>query len=407
MAISSFITRRLANRREKSFSGFIVRLSVTASAISVAVMILALGFINGFQEKVAEKVFSFWGHVRVHGQTGGEGFTGEEIPFHYTDSIRKLATLSSDIVSVQPYAMKSALMKSDESMEGVMLKGVQSSYISERLHSFLRRTRQLSDTSIVSVYISEYTARQLKLDTGRKAYLYFLGLEGETPRVRPVYVAGVYSTGIEEYDKSFVVTELSFVQFMNRWTQDDVGGIEFELSNPDLDQTIAEQFYNELPLSLFATPVKKILPEIFDWLQLQNTNRQLIIVIMSIVAIINLISCLLILVLERTKMIGLLKALGATNRQVQNIFLYQGVLIATRGIIVGTIIGLFLAFLQQQFGIIRLDESAYYLSVAPIKIIWWQVVLVQVGTILFSFMVLMIPSLLVRTVRPVTALRFD
>jgi len=371
-------------------------------------MIVTLGFVAGFQEAISKKVFGFWGHIRVHGQPGGEGLGGEEIPLQLSDTVYRKIVSAKGVLYADAVASKAALLKSSESMEGVLLKGVTAIYTRDRIIPFMKRGRFLSfDSSFNSVVISEYTARQLQLDTGSRAMLYFVSENQESPRVRPVQVTGIYATGIEEYDKSFVLTEMPLIQSVNQWKSDQTGSYEVTISDPQADLSIGETLLDQIPLSWYVSPVRTMFPNIFDWLHLQNTNRQLIIIIMCIVAIINLVSCLLILVLERTKMIGLLKALGATNRQVQNVFWRQGWIITISGIFLGTLLGLLFCFLQQQFGWIQLDETAYYISVAPVKIIWWQVLLVQAGTFLVAFIILMLPALLVRTIRPVAALRFD
>jgi lipoprotein-releasing system permease protein len=406
--IASFIARRLVFRKNTSFSGFIVRLSVVATAISVAVMVVTLGFVAGFQDAIAKKVFSFWGHIRVHSQVGGEALSGEEIPMDYNDSIRNRLKSTDQVLYVDPYITKSAMLKSAESIEGVLLKGVTSDFSKQRIMPFIKKGGFLNfDTVSPSILISQYTARQLQVDTGSKVFLYFVSEQSETPRIRPVRVAGIYATGIEEYDKSFVLTEISLIRNVNKWRDDQAGGFEITLKNQERVEEATSAILDQIPVSWYASSVREMLPNIFDWLQLQNTNRRLIIAVMCIVAMVNLISCLLILVLERTKMIGLLKALGATNTQVQKIFLRKGLMIAIMGVVLGTLAGLGFSFLQQYFGFIRLDESAYYIDVAPVKIIWWQVLFVQIGTFLVAFLILFIPSLLVRTIRPVTALRFD
>jgi len=406
--ISSFIAGRLVFRKNTSFSGFIVRLSVAATAISVAVMVITLGFVAGFQEAVAKKVFSFWGHIRVHAQVGGEALSGEEIPVDYNDSITNRLKSTEWVLYADPYITKSAMLKSTESIEGVLLKGVSSDFSKQRIMPFIKKGNFLHfDTASPSILISQYTARQLQVDTGSRVFLYFVSEQSETPRIRPVKVAGIFATGIEEYDKSFVFTEMSLLRTINKWNNNQAGGYEITLKNQEADMEVANAILDQIPVSWYASPVREMLPNIFDWLQLQNTNRRLIIIVMCIVAMVNLISCLLIMVLERTKMIGLLKALGATNSQVQKIFWRKGLIITITGVVLGTVAGLGFSFLQQYFGFIRLDESAYYIAVAPVKIIWWQVLLVQVGTFLVAFLILFIPSLLVRTIRPVRALRFD
>jgi lipoprotein-releasing system permease protein len=227
------------------------------------------------------------------------------------------------------------------------------------------------------------------------------------PRVRPVTVSGIYKTGIEEYDKTFAIVDMNLIRRLNGWTATQIGGYEVTLKDYKKDYKTSNQLLDQLPVVWFSTPLREIYPNIFDWLALQSTNKQVILIIMCIVAVINLISCLIILVLERARMIGLLKATGATNGQVQVIFWNQGLIITLTGILLGVVLGLGICFLQQSTGFIKLDESAYYVATAPIKVIWWQVLLIVAVTFLVSFIILFIPSLLVRKMSPVKALRFE
>lgn len=408
MNIASFIARRIAFKNHQSFSGFIIRLSVVATMVSVAIMIITLAFVAGFQQTIANKVFSFWGHIRVQEAPPSVSGLAEELPSNRNDTIVAAIQAQTAVKWTDVYATKSALLKSEESIEGILLKGVDAAFQKQRILPFLQKGNWLSfDTSGYTIVISEYTARQLQVTVGEKTYLYFIDEAGTTPRVRPVTVTGIYKTSIEEYDKTFALVDLRLIQTINGWSANQVGGYELTLEDYTKDRRISNQLMDAIPASWYSTPVRDIYPNIFDWLQLQNTNRQIIIAIMCVVAVINLISCLLILVLERSKMIGLLKAVGAADGQVQKIFWQQGLIVAGFGILLGNMLGLGLCFLQQQTGFIRLDEAAYYVAQAPVKIIWWQVLLVNVFTFVVCFLVLLIPSLLVRRMKPVTALRFE
>jgi lipoprotein-releasing system permease protein len=406
--IASFIARRIAFQNHQSFSGFIIRLSVVATMVSVAIMIITLAFVAGFQEAISNKVFSFWGHVRVQESPPSVSGLAEELPSRRNDTVVNAIKNETAVKWMDVYATKSALLKSTESIEGVLLKGVDADFHKERILPFLRKGNWLSfDTTAYSILISEYTARQLQVGVGEKAYLYFIDEAGTTPRVRPVTVSGIYKTSIEEYDKTFALVDLRLIQVINGWSAYQVGGYELTLDDYTSDRRVSNLLMDEIPTSWYSTAVRDIYPNIFDWLQLQNTNRQIIIAIMCVVAVINLISCLLILVLERSKMIGLLKAVGAVDGQVLQIFWRQGLIIAGLGILLGNVLGLGICLLQQYTGFIRLDEAAYYVAEAPVKIIWWQVLAVNVLTFLTCFLILLIPSLLVRKIKPVTALRFE
>ncbi|XVJ65643.1 MAG: ABC transporter permease [Lacibacter sp.] len=410
MNIASFIARRIVWQKGHSFSRFIIRLSAAATAISVAIMILALAFVAGFQEAVANKVFSFWGHIRVQQEVPSVSGLAEELPTFKNDTIEKKLQTSNQIKWVDVFATKSAMLKTTESIEGVLLKGVDAAFHKERIMSYLVEGNWLHFDTTAEQYpilISAYTAKQLQLKTGDKAFLYFIENEESMPRVRSVKVCGIYKTAIEEYDKTFAIVNLELIQKINGWSRNQVAGYEVTLLDYNDDKSISNYLLDEIPTSWYATPVREIYPNIFDWLNLQNTNRRIIIIIMCIVALMNLITCLLILVLERSRMVGLLKATGARDQQVQAIFWQQGIFITLAGVMIGTILGTGLCWLQQTTGFIHLDEAAYYVKEAPVKLIGWQVLLVVIATFIISLLVLLIPSLLVRKISPVKALRFE
>lgn len=410
MNVASFIARRLVWQQGPSFSRFIIRLSVVATAISVAVMIVTLAFVAGFQQTISKKVFSFWGHIRVQQQVPTVGGLAEEQPSLRSDSINSILQQAPDVAAVDVFATKSALLRSNESIEGVLLKGLDTGYNRGRLLPFLLRGSWLPFSTAGTaqpILISEYTARQLALDTGSRAYLYFLDAGGNTPRVRPVQVCGIYKTAIEEYDKTFALVHMGLIQSINGWSSNQIGGYEVTLRNYQKDKIVQSSLLDALPVSWYSATIRDLYPNIFDWLHLQNTNRQIIIAVMCLVAVINLISCLLILVLERSRMIGLLKAIGATDGLIQQIFWRQALIITAAGLLLGNLLGLGFCWLQHTTGFIQLDEAAYYMRTAPVLVQVVPVLLVNLITFAVSFIILLIPSLLVRTITPVKALRFE
>lgn len=410
MNIASFIARRLVFQKNQSFSRFIIRLSTVATAISVAVMILAFAFVEGFQYTVSSKVFSFWGHLRVQQQQSSSSGLAEELPVEKNDTVYNSIKQHPGVKQVDAFATKAAMLKTNETIEGVLLKGVEKQFSKERLQPFMKEGRWLAfDDSVQNneIVISEYTSQQINAKVGDKILIYFIDNNTTVPRVRPVTVSGIYKTGIEEYDKTFAIVDMNLIRRLNGWTDTQIGGYEITLKDYRKDYAVNNELLDELPVVWFSTPIRNIYPNIFDWLALQSTNKTVILIIMCIVAVINLISCLIILVLERSRMIGLLKATGATNGQVQVIFWNQGLIITLVGITLGVVLGLGICWLQQTTGFIKLDESAYYVAKAPIRIIWWQVLLIVAITFVVSFIILFIPSLLVRKLSPVKALRFE
>ena len=410
MNVFSFIAQRIAFNRQKSFSRFIIRLSITATVISVAVMIVTLSFVNGFQETVSQKVFSFWGHVRIQYRQPMKANIAEELPVEKNDSLVQAVQKMPQVQSIHPFATKYAILKTTDEMEGVLLKGLDDTYDFNNLSGFLKQGRwvQFPDSSYSrEIAISSYTASQLQLKVNDRILIYFIRPDGSM-RPDKLTVVGIYKTGIEEYDKTFAMGDIRLIQRLNSWENFEIGGYEIFLKDYEQMDAVSNEVYDHklFPQLWETQTVKEIHPNIFDWLQIQDTNQGILITIMVIIAVINLITCLIILVLERLRMIGVLKALGATDWGVQRIFLQHSVYITFTGIIIGTLFALGLLFLQLKTGFIRLQEEAYYMDVAAVKIEWWQVALVCAGTLIVSFLVLLIPSLIVRKIQPVKAIRF-
>lgn len=411
MDISSFIANRIAFNQQKSFSRFIIRLSITATAISVAVMIITLSFVNGFQETVSHKVFSFWGHIRVGARQPMKSSIAEEEPVEANDSLVRSIKKIPQVQSIHPFATKYAILKTPEEMEGVLLKGLDPTYDFEHLKAFMQQGRWINfndSTYSREIVVSTFTAKQLNLKLNDKVLIYFVRPDG-TMRPDKLTIVGLYKTSIEEYDKTFALGDLKLIRRLNGWDAQRIGGYEVFLKDFHQMNTISDSIFNNplLPPLWETKTIQQIYPNIFDWLNIQDTNQNILITIMIIIAIINLITCLIILVLERLRMIGILKSLGATNWTVQKIFLHHSVLITLTGIALGTAFALGLLWLQQGTGFIQLQEDAYYMKTAVVKIVWWQVAAVCAGTLLVSILVLLIPSFIVRKVQPIKAIRFS
>lgn len=410
MNISSFIARRIAFNQQKSFSRFIIRLSILATAISVAVMIITLSFVNGFQNTVSQKVFSFWGHLRISYLQPGRASIAEQEPIQRNDSLIRSIRANPQIRSVHSFATKYAILKTTDEMEGVLLKGLDSSYNFDNLKGFLQEGRwvQFNDSSYArEIVISTYTARQLDLKLNDRVLIYFVRADG-TLRPDRLTIVGLYKTSIEENDRTFAIGDLKLLRRLNGWAEDEIGGYEIFLKDYEQMNAVSTAIhYNDLfPAELEVKTARELYPYIFDWLDVQDTNQAILITIMVIIAAINLITCLIILVLERLRMIGILKAIGASDWTVQKIFLHQSGIITFTGILIGAVFALLLLFLQMETGFVRLKEEAYFMETASVEIVWWQVAAVIAGTLLLSLLILLIPSVLVRKIQPIKAIHF-
>ena len=410
MNLALFIARRIAFNRQRSFSRFIIRLATAATAVSVTAMIVTLAFVNGFQRGISEKVFSFWGHIRVQQFEPNKAIVAEETPLEKNDTVVAVLSNTPGVKQVQAFSTKSAVLEKNKEIEGILFKGVESNYDFNNLKNFLDSGRWINFKDTLysrEIVISRSVAKQLKINLNDSIIVYFISPQNEKKSsFRKLLVCGLYKTGIEEYDNLFVLGDLRLLRRINNWNKNEIGGYEIFLNDYRKMDTISNSLYDKLPDAWISRSIKEIYPHIFDWLNIQDVNRNVIFIVMAIVAVINLITCLLILVLERTRMVGILKAVGSTDWTLQKIFLFNTTIISAGGIIIGLILGLGICLLQQYTGFIKLDESSYYVAVAPVEIIWWQVGLVCVGTLVVCMLSLIIPTLLIRTIKPVKAIQF-
>ncbi len=411
MNISSFIARRIAFNQQKSFSRFIIRLSILATVISVSTMIITLSFVNGFQETVSAKVFSFWGHVRVQYRQPAQASIAEELPIYTNDTIVKAVSALPNVNSIHPFATKNAILKTTDEMDGVLLKGLDSSFDIKNIKPFLKEGRwlQFNDTTYArEIVISTFTATQLNLKLNERLILYFVRPDG-TLRPDKLTIVGIYKTGIEDFDKIFALGDIKLIRRLNGWRENEIGGYEIFLKDYKDMGKVSDAIYDNksFPALWETKTTKEIYPYIFDWLNIISYNGQILIVIVTLIVIINFITCLIILVLERVKMIGIMKAVGASNWAIQKIFLYHSALITFAGIILGTAVSVGLLWLQIKTGFVKLKEEQYFIDTAAVSINWNQVLLVIGTTLLISILVLLIPSFLVKKIQPIKAIRFN
>lgn len=432
-----YIAKKVVFGGQKTFSTNIIRIAIAAVALSIAVMIVTTGLVSGFKQVISEKVFGFWGHIHIEHIASNNSFEAlpleTEQPFYPSlDTISKvkyyenrqifgysypdgLLGLKAEVERssiggirhIQMYANKAGVIKTRDQLEGIVLKGIGKDYDWNFLKKYLIEGDTLSwNDSIMSraVLISEQTAQRLKLNIGDKLQVNFVE---KIQIIRQFDVIGIYRTGLEEYDRKFAIVDIRQIQKLNNWSDDKVSGFEVFLDDiRDLDPIWSEVYYNKLPTSVSASTIKEVYPTIFGWLDLQDTNEVVIIALMIIVCFINMTTVLLIIILERTNMIGILKALGSNDWNVQQMFLYYAAYILAKGLFWGNFIGIGLSLIQQHFGIITLSEEAYYVKVAPVNLDFWTIFLLNIGTLIINIIVLVIPSYLVTRISPVKAIRF-
>ena len=372
-------------------------------------MIITLSFVNGFQQKVSEKVFSFWGYIRVQKYEAGKPLVAEETPLQKDPSVENIIRQQPGVTQVQGFATKSVVLEKNKEIEGVLLKGIEGNYDSSRLKPYLVEGRWIHfNDSLYSreLLLSAQLASQLKVNLNDTITVYFISSVDGSRTYRRLSIAGIYKTGIEEYDKLFIIGDLRLIRRVNSWQDDEIGGYELFVKDDHSMTAINDALLNHLPPEWMSRSIPEIYPNIFDWLNIQDVNRNVIFIVMSVVAIINLATCLLILMLERTRMIGILKAIGATDWLIQRVFLYHATVITLAGIGIGFVTGTGICLLQQYTHFIKLDEASYYVRYAPVTINWIQVAVVCMTTALVCYLSLLLPTWLIRKISPVKAIQF-
>ncbi|MEZ5022494.1 MAG: FtsX-like permease family protein [Chitinophagales bacterium] len=406
-----FIAKKIAKPSKKSFSSFIILIATIAVALSVTVMVISTSMVNGFTNEIAEKVYGFWGHIHINA-FGSSGNPVDQYAVSLDDEVIKNIKEIDGVTSISPIAIKpAAILQSTGELEKTFLKGVGAEYNWYAFKKYLKQgALPNTSDSVVSrdLLISETTANRMNLEVGTTVNLYFIISDNPKPIARKFKVCGIYNSGLEEFDMLYTIGDIRVIQQLNKWTNKEAGSYEVIIKNTDqLDKFDALIYYNYLPGKVYSETIKSIRPNIFDWLKLQKMNGNIVLIIMLVVAILNMVIALLILILDRTYMIGTIKSMGGDNRFLQRVFLYWSSFIVIRGLIIGNVIGLGLCFIQLYFGVIKLPEDAYYVTTAPIKIDWLMIALINFGTIGCCLLFLIIPSLLIMRISPIKAIRFN
>lgn len=403
MNIAYFISRRIAIKSERTFSKLIVRIAIAGVMLSLAVMILSVAIITGFKTEIQDKVRGFIGDIQVYRYDLNGSF--EKAPFVPNDTTLANLRNNPHIASFYPFATNSAIIAANEEVEGINFKGIDKTYDWSfiKKHLVSGSVIDFKDQSKNQILISLYTANRLKLKLGDSFIMHFVK---NPPKPRKFIIVGIYDIGIENIDKSFAVGDINIIRGVNNWQANQMGGIEVRIKHFEDLRPVANEVYANLELKLKSRSVEESTPEIFTWLSLLDVNTRVLLILMMIVGVINMITALLIMILERTTMIGLLKALGISNYSVMKIFLYNALYLVGFGLVLGNVLGLGLAYLQQYTHLFKLDQTNYYLAHVPIEIHFMDVLLLNVATLLICSFVLIIPSMLVSRISPLKAIRF-
>jgi lipoprotein-releasing system permease protein len=414
MNLPYFIAHRLIKGRREgtSFSRPINVIAIVGIAMGLSVMILAVAILTGFKKQIREKVVGFGSHIQIMNFDSNNSF--ESTPISDTQNfIHKIKQIPG-IAHIQVFATKAGIIRTDEDIQGVVLKGIGPDFDWSYFKS------NMVDGSVITVtdtgrtdkvIISKKISEMLRLKTGDSFTMLFVQ---DPPRMRKFTISGIYETSLEEFDKMYVFCDIGHIKKLNGWKDDQVSGFEVYINDFDkLDEMTSEvrdaigYKITEEDTKFKVTNIRIRYPQIFDWLNFQDINVIIIILLMLIVAGFNMISGLLILILEKTNMIGVLKSLGAEDITIRRVFLYQATYLIGKGLFWGNFIGIGLAFLQLKTGLITLDPTSYYIKTVPVNLELTHLLLLNAGTMAAIIIMLLVPSQLISRISPVKAIRYD
>ncbi len=401
MNIALYLAKKIQHTKNQTFSSIIVKVGIASIAIAVSVLILSFFILLGFKNTIKKKLFSQTSHIQVNKITLNRSFeeatmTNNLVFFNKTIKL-------PEVKSANKVALKSVILKSEEEISGVVLKGIDRNYDWEEFEQNIVEGRKLQDGGENEIIISRKIASELQLKLNQDLLVYFIQ---NPPRARKLKIVGIYDSNVEELDQVYVLTNLSIIQKINNWQNGEFGHYEIFIKDIKQMDAVKKELLSIFPQEYEVLKVPEILPQFFDWFSLLDRNIVMVIGLIIIVAAFNMISVLLIMIMERTPMIGLLKAVGTQNYQIRNIFLVNSSKIILWGLLWGNIIGLGLSFLQSKYKLVKLDATNYYMSFVPIEWNWWIVLTVNIGAFIVVLAISYLPSLIIRRISPVEALKY-
>jgi lipoprotein-releasing system permease protein len=402
-----FIANRLSGKDKENLSGPVIRIAVITIALSLSVMILAVAVLVGFQTEIRNKVIGFSAHIQIDNFDANASY--EASPVSMDQPFYPELEEVDGIKHIQVFTLKAGIIKTEDQLQGVVLKGIGPDYdwgfLKEHLTS--GSIFRVNDTMASGkLLISGIISKKLKLKVGDEVRMYFLSGSGSQPRGRKFTVSGIYETGLEEFDEVYVIGDLRHIQRLNNWSADMVSGFEVFIDDFKSLDKMGEIVYQMIGYDLNAETVTEAYPQIFDWLRLMDINVVIILVLMILVAGITIVSTLLIMILERTNMIGILKALGIKDNDLRKLFLHLTARIIARGLLWGNIIGISIALIQHWTKILPLDEESYYISFVPVSLNISHILLINAGTFLICLVMVLIPGYIIGRITPVKAIRY-
>ncbi len=411
MNLELFLARRLysSHQPSKRISSPAIRVAMLGVSIGIIAMILSVSIVVGFKNQVREKVIGFGSHIQVTSYDNKATF--ETNPIAFSDSVLNALRTTDGVVHMQLFITKPGIIKTDEDFQGIVLKGVGKDFDWTFLKQNIVEGRILNPNNNNEIVISRYISNRLNLKLGDSFLTYFIK---DAVSARKFKIVGIYETNFEEYDKLFSITNLNILQRLNGWDKDQYSGIELTIKDFEQLDYVKQNIFFKMSIiydrqghSYFTKSIRDMNPGIFSWLELLDMNTIIIIILMLIVSGVTMISGLLIIILEHTNLIGILKSMGVRNGKIRKIFLYFASFIILKGMFWGNLIGLTLCFLQKQYGFIKLDPSTYYLSQVPIELNIWYILIINIGTLIISMAMIVGPSYMIARISPAKSIKFE
>ncbi|WP_304198389.1 ABC transporter permease [Flavobacterium alvei] len=411
MNLEYFIAKRLitAKHFKSSISAPIIKIAISAIAIGMIMMIVSVATGIGLQQKIRNKVSAFNGHIIISNYDNNQSEV-TLVPISKKQDFYPKFTSIPEVSHIQAVASKAGIIRTETAFEGIILKGVGTDYQWDNIKEYVvsGKVPDFSKGLNQEVLISQLLANRLNLKVGDSFNTFFIKEnQNKLPNIRRFKISGIFNSGFQDLDATYIIGDIRHIQRMNKWNLNQVGAFEVFANDFDDIKSVGEQVYEKTSSTLDSKTIIEKYSYIFEWLKLFDLNIVIILGVMILVATINMVVALLVLILERTQMIGILKALGSNNWSVRKIFLYNAFYLIIRGLFWGNLIGISLLLIQQYFGIIKLNPENYYVNQAPVYINLGYILLLNLLTVIICFLVLLIPSYIITKISPVKAIRFD
>ena len=405
MQLSFFISKRLSQSKQTSFSKLIVRIATLAVAISVTVMLLAIAISRGYKQQVSQKLSNFQSHILINNLDQNQSY--QSLPIEGNADVEQFINAKNGYKHFQKYAIKAGIIKTENDFQGIVLKGVDSQFDFTYLkNSIIAGNIPKLDTVKLSnqILLSSSLAQKLGFKVGDGIFVYFIQ---DPPRVLKFNIVGIFDTNLGEIDDLYAIVDIKQIQKLNGWSNNLFTGYEVFVNNFDSLESKVNLLATVTPYTMGITPINLVYPDLFNWLNMLDVNVMIILILMAAVAIINMVTALLILIVERSNMIGMLKALGLNNLNIIKIFLNLAAFIIIRGLLLGNALAIGLGYLQQQFSFIKLSEKDYYVSAVPLSFQPFDFILVNFSCFAICLFLLLLPANVVSKISPVKSIRFD